>query len=118
MSEASNPTRVIRPADMDVARSMWQHAGMAAKATDQQLEGIRRAVARLKAAEAEIEAARADLAGEIGKALKGGVRPVDVEDEVPYKREHIRRIAREQGVPPLRPPTATVSRSTVRTPDA
>jgi CO/xanthine dehydrogenase FAD-binding subunit len=75
---------------------------MAPKATDQQLEGIRRAVARLKAAEEELEAARADLAREIGDALKDGVRPVDVEDEVPYKREHIRRIAREQGVPPSR----------------
>jgi len=80
---------------------------MPAKATDEQLEGVRRAVARLKSAEDELDAARADLAKEIGDALKGGVRPVDLEDEVPYKREHIRRIAREQGVPPLREPTVT-----------
>ena len=111
MREASNPrrltARVIRPANMEVAHSMWQHAVMPAKATDEQLEGVRRAVARLKSAEDELDAARADLAKEIGDALKGGVRPVDLEDEVPYKREHIRRIAREQGVPPLREPTVT-----------
>ena len=106
--------RVVRKANMDVARLMWQHVGMG-KATDDQLAGIRSAVARLNAAEAELEAARAKLAREIGDALKNGVRPVDVEDEVPYKREHIRRIAREQGVPPLRPPTATSHRSTVVT---
>jgi hypothetical protein len=98
---------------MEVAKRMWHHAVMATKATADQLAGIRRAVARLRTAEAEIEAARAELAREIGDALKSGVRPVDIEDEVPYKREHIRRIAREQGVPPLRPPTATSIRSTV-----
>lgn len=106
--------RVVRQASMEVAHLMWHHAGMA-KATGEQLEGIRNAVARLRAAESELEDARANLAKEIGDAMKAGVRPVDVEDEVPYKREHIRRIAREQGVPPLRPPTATSIRSTAKT---
>lgn len=105
--------RVVRKANMDVAHLMWHYVDMG-KATDEQLAGIRRAAARLKAADDELEAARADLAKEIGDAIKAGVRPTDVEGEVPYKREHIRRIAREQGVPPLRPPTATAIRSTTR----
>jgi hypothetical protein len=98
--------RVIRKANVDVAHQMWHHSDMG-KATDEQLAGIRAAVVRLEAAEVEIEAARTALAKEIGDALKNNVRPVDIEDEVPYKREHIRRIGRAQGAPPLRPPTAT-----------
>jgi hypothetical protein len=98
--------RVIRKAHVDVAHQMWHHSDMG-KATDDQLAAIRAAVVRLEAAEAELEAARTVLAKEIGDALKDGVRPVDVEDEVPYKREHIRRIGRAQGVPPLKPPTTT-----------
>ncbi len=91
---------------------MWHHAGMG-KATDGQLAGVRAAVKRLDAAEDALSAARAELAREIAEAIRNGVRPVDLEDEVPYKREHIRRIARAQGLPPLRPPTATSIRSAV-----
>ena len=105
--------RVVRKANMDVALLLWHHADMG-KATNGQLAGIRKAVTRLKKAETEFDAARADLAKEIADALNGGVRPVDIEPEVPYKREHIRRIAREQGVAPLRPPTVTSIRSTIK----
>lgn len=107
--------RVVRKANLDVAPLMWHDWDMAKpKATDEDLAGIRRAVARVKEASDELDAARADLAREIGDAMKAGVRPTDIEPEVPFKREHIRRIAREQGVPPLRPPTVTAIRSTVR----
>lgn len=103
--------RLVRAVNMNAATPMW-HDDPMGKATDEQLAGIRRAVARLEAAEGALEAAREELADEIAAALNGGVRPVDVEAEVPYKREHIRRIARERGVAPLRPPTVKAIRST------
>ena len=63
---------------------------------------------RLRAAAARVrqhEAERQGLAEAIVAALRAGWRPSEVDAEVPYDRNHIRRIAKAAGVPPLREPT-------------
>lgn len=72
---------------------------------------VREAVAALKKAEDGVPVARDALAKAIAAALKAGVRPVDLEPEVPYKREHIRRLARSAGAPPLREATVVSKKS-------
>lgn len=63
---------------------------------------------RLRAAAARVrehEAERTTLADAIVAALRAGWRPSEVDAEVPYDRNHVRRIAKAAGVPPLREPT-------------
>jgi hypothetical protein len=81
---------------------MWHDQFMT---SDERLTPVREAVRRLRRAEKALDGARAALGQAIADALNAGVRPVNVEPEVPYKREHIRRIARDHGVAPLREPT-------------
>lgn len=68
-----------------------------------------RALTRLRAAAARVrqhEDEREELAAAIVEALTtGGMRPNEVDKEVPYDRNHIRRIAKAAGVPPLREST-------------
>lgn len=67
------------------------------------------AMARLRAAAARVrkhEAERIELAEAIVEARMAGWRPVEVEDEVPYDRNHTARIAKAGGVPPMRGPRA------------
>jgi hypothetical protein len=67
-----------------------------------------RALTRLRAASARVkqhDQERDDLAAAIVDALKAGVRPRDIAEIAPYDRNHIRRIAKAAGVPPLREPT-------------
>lgn len=71
---------------------------------------VRDAVTRLNSADEQLKEAREALGEAIADALRAGVRPTDLEREVPYKREHIRRIARAAGVPPLREPTVVSKR--------
>lgn len=56
---------------------------------------LRRAAARVRKHEAE----RLELAEAIVEARKRGWRPVEVEREVPYDRNHVARIAKAGGVP-------------------
>lgn len=75
-----------------------------AELTDQQKE----AMEQLQGAVAEFEQCkdvRDRLAEQIVAALRAGVKPSDVDKVVPYDRNHIRRIAKAAGVPPLRQPT-------------
>lgn len=74
------------------------------------LARVRAAVKKMTRAETALSAARDELGEAIAAALKGGVRPVDLEPEVPYNREHIRRVARAHGAPPLREATVVSKR--------
>lgn len=74
---------------------------------DPRLEPVRRAVKALEAAEQALKEARASLATEIVAALNAGVRPVALKGVTPYSQDYLRKIAREAGVEPLRPPTVT-----------
>lgn len=63
------------------------------------------AMTRLRKASAAVrehEDERSELAAAIVAALLAGWRPVEVDAEVPYDRNHIRRIAKAAGVPALR----------------
>lgn len=63
---------------------------------------------RLRAAAAAVrnhEDEKKALAEAIVEALRAGWRPSEVDAEVPYDRNHIRRIAKAAGVPALREPT-------------
>lgn len=71
----------------------------------EQMARVRAAVKKLARAEHATTAARDELGDAIAAALLAGVRPTQLEREVPYNREHIRRIARAHDVPPLREPT-------------
>lgn len=65
---------------------------------------------RNERAQAAAEKARTDLHAAIGAALRAGVRPRDVVATTGLTGESIRRIAREQGVPPLREATVVSKR--------
>lgn len=63
---------------------------------------------RLEAAAAAVrehDAQREELADAIVEALTAGWRPSQVEAKVPYDRNHVRKIAKDRGVPGRRPPT-------------
>lgn len=66
------------------------------------------AMTRLRAAASRVrqhEPERQELAEAIVAALRAGWRPSEVDSEVPYDRNHVRRIAKAAGVPPLREST-------------
>lgn len=88
---------------------MWDHAFM--PASEETLNRLRAAVRAKTRAEAAADKARASLATAIADALKDGMRPADAVKETKYTREHIRRIAREHDVPPLREATVTSIRT-------
>lgn len=71
---------------------------------------VRAAVKKLARSEKATKDARDELGEAIAAALLAGVRPTDLEAEVPYNREHIRRIARAHDVPPLREATVISKR--------
>lgn len=75
-----------------------------------------RALTRLRAAAARVrqhESEREELAAAIVEALTtGGLRPNEVDKEVPYDRNHVRRIAKAAGVPPLKEPTVAAKPKT------
>lgn len=68
-----------------------------------------KSLARLRKAAAAVrkhEAEREELAAAIVEALTaGGFRPSEVDAEVPYDRNHVRRIAKAAGVPARREST-------------
>lgn len=67
-----------------------------------------RAMEELREAVAEYERCndvRERLAAKIVVALRAGNKPSKVSDAVPYDRNHVRRIAKAAGLPPLREPT-------------
>lgn len=84
---------------------MWDYAVM--PASEETVSRLRAAVRAKNRAEAAAEKARAELATAIADALRDSMRPVDLVKETGYTREHIRRIAREHDVPPLREATVT-----------
>lgn len=87
---------------------MCDHAHVAkTDPADPRLLPVRRAVEAMEAAEEMLKQARADLAAEIVAALNAGVRPVALKEVTPYSQDYLRKIAREAGVEPLRPPTVT-----------
>ena len=71
---------------------------------------VRAAVKKLARAEKATKDARDELGAAIAAALIAGIRPTDLEPEVPYNREHIRRLARAHGAPPLREATVVSKR--------
>lgn len=61
---------------------------------------------RFRKAEAALEAIREELNAEIVSTLKAQtLGPSDVTRHVPYERQHVGRIAKAGGVPPLREAT-------------
>ena len=94
-------------ADERLASQMWDHSCMSATSDDERLEGVRRANLALKRAEATVAKRRAELGEAIAQALNEGARPRDILEieGLKYSREHLRRIAREHDVAPLKPPT-------------
>jgi len=93
---------------LDKRLVMCDHAHVAkTDPDDPRLKPVRRAVATMEAAEQALKDARAALASEIVAALNAGVRPVALKDVTPYSQDYLRKIAREAGVEPLRPPTVT-----------
>lgn len=84
---------------------MWDHAAM--PASEETVSRLRAAVRAKNRTEAAASKARAALAAEIANALRAGMRPAEVITETEYTREHIRRIARDHEVPPLREATVT-----------
>jgi hypothetical protein len=93
---------------LDTRLPMCDHPNVAkTDPDDPRLEPVRRAVEAMDAAEQALKDARAYLANEIVTALKAGVRPVALKEATPYSQDYLRKIAREAGVEPLRPPTVT-----------
>ena len=87
---------------------MWDYAVM--PASEETVSRLRGAVRAKNRAETAADKARAELAAAIADALRDGMRPVDLVKETEYTREHIRRIARDHHVPPLREATVTAIR--------
>lgn len=87
---------------------MWDYAVM--PASEETVSRLRAAVRAKSRAEDAAEKARAALASAIADALRDGMRPVDVVKETEYTREHVRRIARDHDVPPLKEATVTAIR--------
>lgn len=83
-------------------------------ASDETVARLRAAVRTKNRAEEAAEKARKALAAVIAEAMREGMRPVDVVKETSYTREHIRRIAREKDVPPLREATVVSKRDAER----
>ncbi len=92
-----------------MATAMCDHAGM--PASEETVTALRRAVRAKKRAEKAVEDARNALAAAIADALRDGMKPTDAVKETGYTREHIRRIAREHHVPPLREATVVSKRA-------
>jgi hypothetical protein len=90
------------------ATSVWETPAMTDK--DDAMDKVRAAVKKLGRATKAIDGARDELGQAIAAALIAGVRPTDLEPEVPYNREHIRRLARAHGAPPLRESTVVSRR--------
>lgn len=61
---------------------------------------LKRADARVRKHKEEVD----ELAAAIVEALQSGWRPSEVDAVVHYDRNHVRRIAKKAGVPPLREP--------------
>jgi hypothetical protein len=71
-------------------------------AAEAALDRLRKASARVRKHEAE----RKELAEAIVVARLAGIRPRDIEEIAPYDRNHIGRIVKAAGVPPLKGPKA------------
>jgi hypothetical protein len=71
---------------------------------------LRNAVRRYKRATDAADRARTELGDLIAEAITAGVKPRDVVVETGFTAEHIRRLARQRGVEPLREPTVTSKR--------
>ncbi|MFC7219244.1 hypothetical protein ACFQLX_13860 [Streptomyces polyrhachis] len=71
---------------------------------------LQAATFRYERAKKATDEARGDLHSAIAAALRAGLKPRAVSVETGLTPEHIRRIAREHGVPPLREPTKTSRR--------
>jgi hypothetical protein len=78
--------------------------------TEEAVTRLRGAVSRYQRATKTVERVRGELGETIAAALIAGVRPRDVAKETGFTAEHVRRIAREHGVPRLREPTVTSRR--------
>lgn len=70
--------------------------------TEETVASLRKAVRAKTRAEAAADKARTELADAIADALREGMKPTDVVKATGYTREHVRRIAREHGVEPIR----------------
>jgi hypothetical protein len=100
--------RPNRRAILDKRLPVCDHAHVAkTDPDDPRLQPVRRAANAMEAAEKMLKEARATLAAEIVVALNAGVRPVALKEVTPYSQDYLRKIARDAGVEPLRPPTVT-----------
>lgn len=95
-------------ARLDKHMTICDHALVArTDPNDPRLEPVRRAAEAMEAAEQALTQARKNLAAEIVTALQAGARPVAIKAVTPYSQDYLRKIARDAGVEPLRPPTVT-----------
>ncbi|GAA0853358.1 hypothetical protein ACFQVD_26665 [Streptosporangium amethystogenes subsp. fukuiense] len=62
-------------------------------------EALRTATRKYHRTEKAHEDARKEVTAAIVEALRGGVRPAQVEDDGPFKGPYIRRIRDEHGIP-------------------
>jgi hypothetical protein len=74
---------------------------MAEPGRDEALERLRAAAAKVR----EHDAQREELAAAIVFALTHDVRPVEVDEIVPWDRNYVRRVAKKAGVPARREST-------------
>lgn len=76
-------------------------------------EAVRAATRKYRRTEKAHEDARIELTTTIVEALRGGVRPTEVEDDSPFKGAYIRRIRDKHEIPAFKkghdpePPPAT-----------
>ncbi len=97
-----------------LATSMWDD--LAVTAEEEALERFRRALRQQRRARAAEERATKEMHRALADAVRAGVRPRDLIAESGLNSESVRRIAREQGVPPLREATV-VSKRKAEAPD-
>lgn len=62
-------------------------------------EALRSATRKYHRTEKAHEQSRDEVIAAIVDALRGGLRPTEVEDESPFKGAYIRRIREEHGIP-------------------
>lgn len=61
------------------------------------------ATARYRRADKAREAAHDEVVAEIIAALKAGEMPTEVAAQSPFTAAHVRKLAREAGIPPAKP---------------
>jgi hypothetical protein len=71
-------------------------------AMDEHEEALRTATRRYKRTEAAHEESRKAATAEVIAALQAGLPPTKVSDLSPFTATHVRKLARDAGIPPAR----------------